>query len=813
MSEKLKILVSGGGTGGHIFPAIAIADAIKEKHPSAEIEFVGANGRMEMEKVPLAGYNITGLNISGLQRKLTAKNLSFPAKVISSICKSSCIIKNFKPDLVIGTGGYASGPLIFVASRKKIPSLIHEQNAFPGITNKILAKRVNTICVSYPKMEKFFPKEKIVITGNPIRKSILELKPTKDESLEYFGLKKDKNTLLIIGGSQGAAKINEAVAKNLQQLLELDLQILWQSGKYSLEMAQAAAINHEGVIVKDFIQQMDKAYVASDYIISRAGAIAIAEIIAARKPAVYIPLPSAAEDHQTKNAMSLVDGEAGLILKETDANKHLAGIIRKLVTDNELQKKICSNLTKFSYDDAAKKIANEALKLVKKEMKHKGLKIFFLGIGGIGMSALARWYNANGAMVYGYDLVPSKLTDKLSSEGIEIHYNDDPNLIPDAINFVVFTPAIPNTNHEYQYFRESGIPIYKRAEIIGNISKDFFTVAIGGTHGKTSITALTAHILKNAGMNITAFIGGISNNYKSNLILSKQTDVLVVEADEFDRSLLKIHPDIAVITSADSDHLDIYKDNLDIINTFIEFSHKLPSNGKLIHNSNLSFFTFPEKKYSYGTTKANICANNIRIENGFFIFDFLSEERTIKDIRINVPGIHNIENTLAAIFVAISLGLDNKEITKGIESFKGVERRMEVKILNKNLVFIDDYAHHPKEIRKTIEAVRMMYPNKKLTIVFQPHLYSRTRDFADDFARELSKAETVYLMDIYPARELPIPGITSQSILKKMEGVEVAVLEKKEIKMRILSDKPELIVTIGAGDIGIFANDLKRDME
>lgn len=367
MCDNPKILVSGGGTGGHIFPAIAIADAVKDQYPSAVIEFVGANGRMEMEKVPLSGYKITGLNISGLQRKLTLKNLSFPRKLISSIYKSAQIIKKFNPDLVIGTGGYASGPLLYVASRKNIPTLIHEQNAFPGITNKILAKRVNTICVSYPGMDKYFPKEKIIITGNPIRKAILDLAPSKNDSLEFFGLEKDKKTLLIIGGSQGATKINMAVANNIDKILSLGLQILWQSGSHSKQLVVDAASTHKNIVVKEFIHQMDKAYVASDYIISRAGAIAIAEIIAARKPSVFIPLPSAAEDHQTKNAMSLVDGDAGLILKETDANRHLYGIVKKIVTDKSLQENICNNLDAFSYDNAAAKIADEALKLVKKD--------------------------------------------------------------------------------------------------------------------------------------------------------------------------------------------------------------------------------------------------------------------------------------------------------------------------------------------------------------------------------------------------------------------------------------------------------------
>lgn len=365
MHKNIKILVSGGGTGGHIFPAIAIANAIKEKIANAEILFVGALGRMEMDKVPKAGYPITGLWISGLQRKLTIKNLSFPFKVVSSIFKAKKIIKNFNPDIAIGTGGYASGPLLYAACKKNIPTLIHEQNAFPGITNKLLAKSVDKICVSYPNMEKYFPVDKIIITGNPIRKELQKLTPSKKESLEFFNLNNKKKTLLIIGGSQGAKQINIAVAKNLDYFLKQDLQIIWQTGSNSIQLAKDAANGNTDIIIKEFIQEMNMAYVASDYIISRAGAIAIAEIVAAKKPAIFIPLPSAAEDHQTKNAKTLVDGNAALMIKETDAIENLPKVLTSLIQTPELIKTIINNISSFSHPKAAENIANEALKLIK----------------------------------------------------------------------------------------------------------------------------------------------------------------------------------------------------------------------------------------------------------------------------------------------------------------------------------------------------------------------------------------------------------------------------------------------------------------
>ena len=364
MPKKINILVSGGGTGGHIFPAIAIANALKEKLAETNIHFVGALGKMEMDKVPLAGYPITGLWISGLQRKLTTKNILFPLKVISSIYKAYRIINKFKPDIVIGTGGYASGPLLYVASKKDIPTLVHEQNAFPGITNKLLGKRVNKVCVSYHNMERYFPREKIIITGNPIRKEILKLSPTKREAFDFFNLDHSKQTLLIIGGSQGAKQINIAVAENLKHLLRLNLQIIWQTGSNSKDIAENAANRNKQIVVTDFIHKMDMAYVAADFIISRAGAISIAEIIAVRKPAIFIPLPSAAEDHQTKNAITLVDGEAALMIKEENAISSLPDVIKSLVENTELQKTIIKNLDVFSYPDAAYNIAKEANKMI-----------------------------------------------------------------------------------------------------------------------------------------------------------------------------------------------------------------------------------------------------------------------------------------------------------------------------------------------------------------------------------------------------------------------------------------------------------------
>lgn len=432
--------------------------------------------------------------------------------------------------------------------------------------------------------------------------------------------------------------------------------------------------------------------------------------------------------------------------------------------------------------------------------------LYFLGIGGIGMSALARWCAHQGAQIYGYDLQSTALTDKLQKEGMVIHFKSDVKMIPENIDFVVYTPAIPADNIELLHFRLQGTPMIKRAELIGKITQNVYTIAIAGTHGKTSISALTAHILKNAGLNISAFVGGICRNYNTNLILSEKTDYLVIEADEYDRSLLQIEPNIAVISSMDEDHLDIYKDKKDIANTFIEFADKINEDGVLIYNYSIGPFDGNQaKKISYSArNNTTIFASNIRIEVGEYVIDINTPSKKISDIHIKVPGIHNIENTLAAVSIAMELGISSSVIKQGIESFLGVERRMDYRIKNGSSIYIDDYAHHPEEIRSTVDTIRELYPKSSITGIFQPHLYSRTRDFAEEFAEQLSKLDHIILMSIYPAREKPIQGVTSEIISSKIVDSPCYIYNEEEILEYLTEKKPEVLLTMGAGDINLL---------
>ncbi len=360
-----KVIISGGGTGGHIFPAIAIANALRKVDATMEILFVGALGRMEMEKIPKAGYKIVGLPIAGIQRKMSVKNLLLPYKVIQSLMKARAVIKRFQPDAVVGVGGYASGPVLFAASTMSIPTLIQEQNSYAGITNKILAKRVNRVCVAYEGMEKFFPLQKITVTGNPVRKDIVGTGEKRTEAFQFFHLQKDVKVALILGGSLGSGTINESIRMNLERLSKEQIQIIWQTGKGYYQRNSVAAQQFSGKIkVLEFIDRMDLAYAAADVVVSRAGALSIAELCIAGKPCILVPSPNVAEDHQTKNALVLSNQSAALLIRDHDAKEKLVNAMLGLLGDDRMQQELKNNISKLAKPDADELIANEVFKLM-----------------------------------------------------------------------------------------------------------------------------------------------------------------------------------------------------------------------------------------------------------------------------------------------------------------------------------------------------------------------------------------------------------------------------------------------------------------
>ncbi|WP_367755054.1 undecaprenyldiphospho-muramoylpentapeptide beta-N-acetylglucosaminyltransferase [Flavobacterium sp. WC2430] len=363
--KQYKFILSGGGTGGHIYPAIAIANELKMRFPNAEFLFVGAKDKMEMQKVPQAGYNIKGLWIAGLQRQINLKNAMFPFKLVDSLWKSRMILKDFKPDVVIGTGGFASGPLLQVANTMGIPTVIQEQNSYPGITNKLLSKKASAICVAYENLERFFPKEKMVFTGNPVRQDLIDIESKRGDAIEYFNLDPNKKTLLVLGGSLGARRMNQLIEKELDKIVSQNVQIIWQCGKLYYE--DYKKYNTENVQVVSFIERMDFVYAAADIIISRAGASSVSELCIVGKPVLFIPSPNVAEDHQTKNAKAIVDKKGALLLKESDLDSQFSLVFEALLKDEGKQKQLSENIKQLAMPEATKQIADEIVKLIKKQ--------------------------------------------------------------------------------------------------------------------------------------------------------------------------------------------------------------------------------------------------------------------------------------------------------------------------------------------------------------------------------------------------------------------------------------------------------------
>lgn len=856
MEKTARFIISGGGTGGHIFPAISIADEIKKHYPEAEILFVGAEGRMEMEKVPAAGYKIVGLPVSGLKRSLSPANLKVLFNFVRSIRKAKKIIRDFKPDAAIGVGGYASAPLLYAASKKGVPTLIQEQNSYAGLTNKMLGKRVDKICVAYDDMDRFFPAAKIIKTGNPVRSRLAE-EPDKAEAYAYFGLDPSKRTILAVGGSLGARTINRSILAGIESYAvkhASDMQLIWQTGKFYIDDIRRELEGRElpNVVVTDFVSRMDLAYAIADLVISRAGASSISELSMLGKACILVPSPNVAEDHQTKNAMALKERRAAELIPDKDAPVRLVPESIRIAGNDMILSEYRKNILYFARPDAAFDIACEAFRLAslplpeKKKASKPAKKAaakeapkdkpeaaeinepkaaeekqaaesdapknyYFLGIGGIGMSAIARYLKRNGHEVAGYDLTETPLTRQLEAEGMDIHYEDSISRVPIAFmnnenTIVIYTPAIPADMKELQFFRKGSFTMMKRAEALGHITRGKKAICVAGSHGKTTTTTMIAHIMNTGEHWANAFLGGISKNYGSNLIVAEGSDIVVAEADEYDRSFLQLSPRMAVVTATDNDHLDVYGTRENMLEAYSQFCSRIEKGGVLVYKKGIDLKLKLQDKvkaytYSAADEEADFYASNVRISEGAVSFDFCSKKGSIKDIRLGTPALVNVENAVAAIAIGTLNKVGQDDIKKAIESFRGASRRFDMQYSDEGCVYIDDYAHHPNEIEACLRSARELYPGKKICAVFQPHLYSRTRDFYEQFAAALSKADSVILLDIYPAREKPIEGVSSQLIYDRLTCAEKSICSKEEL-INTLKDKQfDLLITMGAGNI------------
>lgn len=455
------------------------------------------------------------------------------------------------------------------------------------------------------------------------------------------------------------------------------------------------------------------------------------------------------------------------------------------------------------------------------------MNYYFLGIGGIGMSALARFFKLGGNTVSGYDRTPSPLTSQLEAEGISIHYNDNPDLIPDGIDLVVYTPAVPKDTREFQHLEQSGVPMKKRSQVLGELTRGKKCIAVAGSHGKTTTSTMIAYLLSKTDIGCSAFLGGISKNFDSNLLVNNESQYVVVEADEYDRSFLQLHPYYSVITATDPDHLDIYGTHENLIQAFQQFANQTNPEGALFLKEGLAghghhhhdedegedehehehehHLKISEEikcfSYSARSIEPDFYAINVRNYNGNIYFDLRTPDKVLYDIELQNSCLYNVENAVAASAVALACGLDEYQLRYGLKTFAGIRRRFDVRVKTKDVVYIDDYAHHPKEIAATIESIKYLYPDKRIVGIFQPHLYTRTRDFADQFVDALKPLDEIILMPIYPAREKPIPGISSGMLLRKMDTMNKYLCSADQVPDLVEALCPDVVVTLGAGDI------------
>ena len=829
----LRIIVSGGGTAGHIYPAIAVAQQLRER--GHNILFVGAEGKMEMERVPKAGFEIVALPIVGLQRRLTLKNFTLPFKLISSMVKASKIIVSFKPDVVVGFGGYASGPILKAAQRVGVPTVLQEQNSFAGLTNRILAKKAKAICTAYADMEQFFENDntnnrgRIVMTGNPLRLNPHLDSTLRDEAITHFGLDPNRKTILITGGSLGTRTLNEMMLSELAKTQPAEMeqvQVIWQNGSFYDTEMQSRVASIGGATIKfvrmAFIERMDLAYAVSDLIVCRAGASTVSELQLLGKAAIFVPSPNVSGDHQTKNAMALVKVGAAKIMPDNEAVKGLMAMARSLILDSEAIHNLEHHIESMAKPYAAGDVAKIVESIARKEEDFAQInRVFFLGIGGIGMSALARFFAYKYYHVGGYDLTRTPLTQSLENEAIAVHYDDKVCNIPSEFldkdnTTVIYTPAIPEDSAELNYFSSNSFSLQKRSSALGMLVNNMYLQAVAGTHGKTTTSTMVTHFNAIASGEGSAFLGGIAKNFGSNLVLGTG-DRVVVEADEFDRSFHALTPNAALITSADPDHLDIYGTKEAFRESFEHFISLIKRDGVLIlkkgvdltiNRSDIKVLT-----YDMNDTGADYYGRKIELlEGGYYSFDIVTPTRVIERCTLGVVGQLNVMNAIGAVALVDIKGFDDDKIREALSSYSGVARRFDMHINSAEAVYMDDYAHHPDELTAMLRSSREMFPERRITVVFQPHLFTRTRDFAEGFSRALSLADKCILLPIYPAREQPIEGVDSSMLLAAIT-CEKELVEKADLEDYLRRESIDVLITAGAGNIDQHRAAIKEIVE
>ncbi|MDO4935333.1 MAG: UDP-N-acetylmuramate--L-alanine ligase [Phascolarctobacterium sp.] len=818
----MKIMISGGGTGGHIYPALTIADELKKIIPDVEIIYVGTAVGLEKDIVPRYGYDMRYIEVAGFRRSLSMDTLKSFYLLYKGLKQAKELIASEKPDLVIGTGGYVCGPIVYQAAKAGIVTCIQEQNAMPGVTNKILARYVNRVFLGYEAARKYFSgKAGVVYTGNPIRREIVN--EDKGASYEELRLNPNMKTILVFGGSRGAKSINKAmVGVELKLSGRTDVQILHATGEanYTEHMKALGARGgvKDNIHVVPYLHNMPAAQAVADFTVCRAGAIGLAEIAAKGIPAILIPFPYATANHQEFNARAVEEKGAAKVILDKDINSTvLLEEIEFLLDNPEELGKMRRAALNLSSLGAGENVARQALGVW--AMHNKNLH--FVGVGGAGMSAIASVLLAKGIKVQGSDVNKSEIVDRLISQGAKIAVGHAAENIKNA-DALILSTAIRSNNPEVVAAKEKGLPVLHRSDALSWLVNDGDGVTVAGAHGKTTTTSMLACIAQKANLGATSLIGGDVVQLGGNAVTGKGNWV-IAEADESDGSFLKFHPQIAVVTNIEDDHLDHYGSMENLCDAFKQYLHNLKPGGlAVLCADNLNTAKLAElvsvPVVTYGIENGDYTAKEIVYKGKETTYKLYCDNEFVADVKLVVPGRHNVENSVGAFAVAKSMGVDEKIILEALADFHGAKRRFETKALVNDIWFVDDYAHHPTEIKAVLKAAKQT-GSKRIVGCFQPHRYTRTKLLLEEFKHAFDDCDILVVTDVYAASEDPIEDGTSDVLvnaIKEATGKEVIYTPSFDEAFNYLKDiikSGDLVMSIGAGRADLIIERLAKEEE
>lgn len=818
----MKILISGGGTGGHIYPALSIADEIKKILPDADIVYVGTAAGLEKDIVPRYGYPMRYIEVAGFRRSLSFDTLRSIYLLHKGLKQAKELIEEEKPDLVIGTGGYVCGPIVYQAAKAGIVTCIQEQNALPGVTNKILARMVNRVLLGYEEARKYFPAKKDVIyTGNPIRAEILE----QDREKSYRELRLDPKlkTILVFGGSRGAKSINTAMVDvELQLSKRNDVQVLHATGEanYTDHMKALGAKGgvKDNVHVVPYLHNMPSALAVADLVVCRAGAIGLAEIMAKGIPAILIPFPFATGNHQEFNARALENkGAAKVILDKELTGKILLKQIQELFDNQDFLQDMHMAALGEGKPKAGQDIADRVMSCL-----FDSYKCFhFVGIGGAGMSAIASVLLSKGYKVQGSDLNGGEIVSRLIGQGAKIKIGHAAENIEEA-DCIVLSTAIHQDNPEVVAAKEKGLPIFHRSHLLSWLVNGKDGVTVAGAHGKTTTTSMLSYIANKAEIGATALIGGDVAQLGGNA-MAGDGNYVIAEADESDGSFLKFKPQIAVVTNIEDDHLDHYGTEENIYLAFRDYVRNIKDGGRAILcidnpkvRRMIGELTGSLPIVTYGLSDGEYRAVDIEFKGVGSSYTLLHYGNEVAHIELSVPGIHNVQNSVGAFAAAESMGIAKETIIEALKEFGGTKRRFETKAKVDGIWFVDDYAHHPTEIKAVLKAAKET-GSKRIVVCFQPHRYTRTKLLMEEFLHAFDDCDLLAVTDVYAASEDPIEGGTSDVLVKNIKaatGKDVVHTPTYEDAFNYLNERiqpGDLVMSIGAGRTDLVIEGLAKE--